>query len=242
FDHPDSVCQHAPVAFSNASQLATGATWLFGDGASSDAMQPVHAYGEHGQRTVTLVARNGCIRDTARSVIQVMPAGLPSFHVASDPCDERTYFVNTTQGGERFVWDFGDGEGTDSWHQPMHIYRSMGAFEVRLITDPGELCERAYSQTIHAGYGLIPVAWFIPSAFTPNSDGLNDVLRVMGPEPCQSPVMSIHNKWGQLVWEGDADSGWDGTVNGIPAPEGVYAYALRGRREDLRHGWVMLVR
>lgn len=242
FAHPDSACQHAPVAFTNTSQLATGATWLFGDGATSSALQPTYAFPGHGPRTVTLVARNGCIMDTARSVLQVMPAGLPAFHVTSDPCDERTYFVNTTQGGERFLWEFGDGDTTSTWHDPVHIYRSMGAFEVRLTTDPGALCERAFSQTLLAGYGIIPVAWFIPNAFTPNGDQVNDVLRVTGPEPCQSPVMSVHNQWGQLIWEGDSEQGWDGTVGGMPAPEGVYVYTLRGRRDDLRHGWFVLAR
>ncbi|MBK7944144.1 MAG: gliding motility-associated C-terminal domain-containing protein [Flavobacteriales bacterium] len=82
----------------------------------------------------------------------------------------------------------------------------------------------------------------MPNAFTPNNDGTNDVLRIVGPEQCRSPIMSLHNKWGQLIWEGDARVGWDGTVHGMPAPEGVYGYALRGRNDDLRFGWFVLAR
>jgi gliding motility-associated-like protein len=242
FTHPDTVCQRAPVGFENASELATAATWFFGDGGMSNAIQPAYAYPQHGTSTITLVARNGCIMDTARSTIVVLPAGVPSFHTNSDPCDERTYFVNTTYGGERFHWDFGDGDSTSSWYHPVHIFQSEGIFEVRLTTDPGNRCENTFMRTLHAGYGIIPVAWYVPSAFSPNADGVNDVLRIKGPEPCQSPVMSIHNRWGQLVWEGDADPGWDGSLNGAPAPDGVYAYALRGRLDDMKHGWVVLVR
>lgn len=242
FTHPDTVCQRAPAAFASTSVLTTAQTWLFGDGAMSPDTAPTHAFAQHGPRTVTLVARNDCIMDTARAVVQVLPAGLPSFRTTSDPCDERTYFVNTTEGGERYLWEFGDGDSTSSWYHPVHIFQSEGAFEVRLTSQPGERCESTFTRALHAGYGIFPVAWHVPNAFSPNGDGVNDVLRIKGPGPCQSPVMSIHNKWGQLVWEGDAESGWDGTYGGAPAPEGVYAYIMRPRLGDAKHGWVTLVR
>ena len=242
FTHADTVCQRATVEFDNASQLATAATWFFGDGGSTNTYEPHYAYPAHGTRIVTLVARNGCIMDTARSVIEVLPAGLPSFHTNSDPCDERTYFVNTTEGGETYIWDFGDGDTTSSWYHPVHIFHSEGAFEVQLTTEPGGLCENSFARTLHAGYGIIPVEWYVPNAFTPNNDGTNDMLQIKGPGPCQSPVMSIHNKWGQLVWEGNADTGWDGTFGSSPAPEGVYAYIMRPRLGDAKHGWFVLAR
>lgn len=65
---------------------------------------------------------------------------------------------------------------------------------------------------------------YIPNAFTPNADGINDFF---------SPVdllgvvaqMQIFNKWGALVWKSDGNSGsWDGTFRGEPAPEGVYVW------------------
>lgn len=242
FTHPDTVCQRASLNFVNTSELSTAAAWFFGDGGTSSAMDPTYAYPQHGSRTITLVARNGCIMDTARSFITVLPAGVPSFHTNSDPCDERTYFVNTTYGGERFHWEFGDGDSTSSWYHPVHIFQSEGAFDVRLTTDPGDRCENTFVLTLHAGYGIIPVGWYVPNAFSPNADGVNDVLRIKGPEPCESPVMSIHNKWGQLVWEGDAEDGWDGRHGGALAPEGVYAYIMRPRLGDAKHGWVVLVR
>ena len=150
--------------------------------------------------------------------------------------------MNTSEVGETGNCDFVDGDTTSTWYHPVHIFQSEGAFEVRLTTEPGERCENTFTRTLHAGYGIFPVAWFVPNAFTPNNDGTNDVLRIEGPGPCQSPVMSIHNKWGQLVWEGDADTGWDGSFGGMPAPEGVYAYIMRPRLGDAKHGWVVLAR
>lgn len=242
FTAPDSVCQHDPVAFANASQLASEYHWWFGDGSTSAAENPAHAYGQHGLRVVTLVAQEGCIQDTVRQGIKVLPAAIASFTTNSDPCDERTYLVNTSDGGETWFWDFGDDESVYGWRDPTHVYQRMDAFEVMLISDPDNMCADTASMTLRAGYGLIPVAWFVPNAFSPNGDGNNDVLYVVGPEYCQSPVMSIHNKWGQLVWEGDSKTGWDGIIGGMPAPEGAYAYVLKGRLDDMKLGWFVLMR
>ncbi len=242
FAAPDSACQHDAVSFSNESEQASAYRWWFDDGGLATSEQPVHAFGQYGNRTVTLVAMEGCVQDTARRALRVLPAAIASFHTSSDPCDERTYLVNTSIGGLEWRWDFGDGDTIIGWRDPNHIYRSMGAFDVVLVSDPYTMCADTARATLHAGYGIIPVAWFIPNAFTPNGDGTNDVLRILGPEQCQSPVMSIHNKWGQLIWEGDAKEGWDGRFGGAPAPQGVYAYTLRGRHDHLRHGWFVLAR
>lgn len=242
FNALDSVCQHQSTEFINSSELASEYHWWFGDGAQSTQEEPMHAFNQHGQMSVTLVAAEGCILDTARQAIRVMPAAIASFHTGSDPCDERTYLVNTSVGGVDWRWDFGDGDTVRFWRDPNHIYRSMGEFNVELVSDPYTMCADTARATLQAGYGLIPVAWFVPNAFTPNNDGTNDVLKIVGPEQCQSPIMSLHNKWGQLIWEGDARVGWDGTVHGMPAPEGVYGYALRGRNDDLRFGWFVLAR
>lgn len=242
FNAPDSACQHDAVAFINESQLASAYRWWFGDGGMSTYEHPSHAYAQHGFRTVTLVAEEGCILDTTRATIKVLPAALASFTTNSDPCDERTFLVNTSIGGESWHWDFGDGSDVDGWRDPTHVYQSMDAFEVVLVSDPGNMCADTASMTLRAGYGLIPVAWFVPNAFSPNGDGNNDVLFVVGPEYCQSPIMSVHNKWGQLIWEGDSKSGWDGTINGAPAPEGAYAYVLKGRLDDVKLGWFVLIR
>lgn len=242
FETADSVCQHSAVQFTNTSELASAYRWWFGDGGASTAVDPSHIYHEHGMRTATLVAIEGCIVDTARKPVKVLPAAIASFHTNSDPCDERTYLVNTSVDGADWHWDFGDGDTVSHWRDPMHVYQQMGAFEVVLVSDPGTMCADTARATLLAGYGLIPVAWFVPNAFTPNQDGVNDVLRINGPEECASPVMTIHNKWGQLVWEGDSKEGWDGTVYGAIAPEGVYAYVLKGRLDDMKHGWFVLAR
>ena len=68
---------------------------------------------------------------------------------------------------------------------------------------------------------------FLPNAFSPNGDGLNDVFEPIGSffEPQE---MVIYDRWGGIVYYGTAgDKGWDGTKNGLDLPIGVYLYVFR---------------
>jgi gliding motility-associated-like protein len=71
---------------------------------------------------------------------------------------------------------------------------------------------------------------FIPNAFSPDGDGVNDKLYVMGTGIKLVKSFRIFNRWGQLVFEkinfntNDPANGWDGTVKGIPAPPEIYVY------------------
>lgn len=67
---------------------------------------------------------------------------------------------------------------------------------------------------------------FVPSAFSPDKDGLNDVFRAEGCLPGLFNL-SVFNSWGERVFfTNDITKGWDGTFKGQSAPEGVYAWAI----------------
>ncbi|GIK70260.1 MAG: hypothetical protein BroJett020_15550 [Bacteroidota bacterium] len=67
----------------------------------------------------------------------------------------------------------------------------------------------------------------LPTAFSPNGDGQNDVFSVLGAKYVQSIELRIYNRWGQEVfYTNQKETGWDGTFKGQPAPTGVYAYTL----------------
>ena len=67
----------------------------------------------------------------------------------------------------------------------------------------------------------------IPTAFTPNGDGLNDVLYVEG-SGFEDMIFQIYNRFGELVSETtDKNMGWDGTVNGIKQEMDVYTYYIK---------------
>lgn len=74
--------------------------------------------------------------------------------------------------------------------------------------------------------------FFIPNAFTPDDDGLNDVFRVVGPDT-DSFLLQIFNRWGQLVFESDDISKpWIGehAKGSHYVPDGIYIYQFRAAR------------
>jgi gliding motility-associated-like protein len=90
----------------------------------------------------------------------------------------------------------------------------------------------------------------IPDAFTPNGDGHNDRWNILGISQVNHLV--IYDRWGVKVFErnhffpADVGAGWDGTMNGQPAPPGVYAYFVEMQCATggvfTRKGTVVLVR
>ncbi|TDH21252.1 gliding motility-associated C-terminal domain-containing protein [Segetibacter sp. 3557_3] len=71
---------------------------------------------------------------------------------------------------------------------------------------------------------------YIPSAFTPNGDGRNDDLRLFG--PASTITWKIYSRYGKLVFETrDKFKAWDGTVNGMAQPTGVYVFSLRAQKQ-----------
>ncbi|HEV3325196.1 MAG TPA: gliding motility-associated C-terminal domain-containing protein, partial [Puia sp.] len=88
----------------------------------------------------------------------------------------------------------------------------------------------------------------MPNAFTPNSDGRNDVFQV--PPSLQITVInfSVYNRWGERVFFASGSTqGWDGRLNNHPQPAGVYVWQLKYLDEltgqpAYASGTVMLIR
>jgi gliding motility-associated-like protein len=75
------------------------------------------------------------------------------------------------------------------------------------------------------------VEFFLPTAFSPNGDGNNDVLHVRG--PVKEMDLYIYNRWGELIFHGtDPSKGWDGTYKGELLNAGVFVYYFRGTLLD----------
>jgi trimeric autotransporter adhesin len=87
---------------------------------------------------------------------------------------------------------------------------------------------------------------FIPNSFSPNNDGLNDVLRVYS-NVIKDMQFTVFNQWGEKIFESSNQSiGWDGTHKNKPQPSGVYIYVcnitLTNGEKIQRKGSVNLVR
>jgi len=87
---------------------------------------------------------------------------------------------------------------------------------------------------------------FVPTAFTPNGDHLNDVLKGRAYFRVETYNFRVFNRWGQLVFSTTSiQSGWDGRIAGKEAPSGNYVWTIIYRRNGVQrqeHGTVVLIR
>jgi len=89
---------------------------------------------------------------------------------------------------------------------------------------------------------------YIPTAFTPNNDGLNDRFRIFGEDITEARIR-VFSRWGELMYTSyDLENGWDGTMHlrNEPAPGGMYVYEIDARDKIGRlvsyQGTVILLR
>ena len=73
---------------------------------------------------------------------------------------------------------------------------------------------------------------FVPNVFSPDGNGVNDILFVDGKNIQQVQLM-IYNRWGNLVFQSNSVAeGWDGNFKGKPFNQGVFVYIVTGRFKD----------
>ncbi len=91
---------------------------------------------------------------------------------------------------------------------------------------------------------------YVPSGFTPNNDGVNDIFKANGIDVKDFSLM-VFNRWGEKIFQTqDINLGWDGTYRGTPAPFGMYIWVLEASdkfgnpflNETQSRGTVSLVR
>ena len=102
------------------------------------------------------------------------------------------------------------------------------------------------TDTVNMTFYRYEEGYFIPNVFSPNDDGINDIFLVENflPEAFQ---LQIYDRWGNLTFETrDHNQGWDGRINGKPAPAGTYYYWIRTQdcngRVVRENGYLTLVR
>lgn len=107
-------------------------------------------------------------------------------------------------------------------------------------------CQKTCSYTLLVN--AEPDQIFVPNAFSPNNDGTNDVFEIR-PVNVSLLRMEIYDRWGSLVFENDkpAQLFWDGKLDGLELPSGVYVYKLVYQRlydnsTDIQYGDITLIR
>lgn len=234
------LCEKNDIDFPNSSQNATTYLWDFGDGDTSTAATPSHRYDTTGSYKVTLIAYNSasCNKaDTMSLTVNVKDSPIADFDFTpknSVDTNERNnkpyYFTNLSQRAEVYRWNFGDNTGSEDKTPTPHYYKKRGSYTVCLAAKNSLDCWDTVCKKIDAiVYPLVD----LPTAFTPNGDGNNDVFYVRG-GGIDKVTLKIYNRWGQKVFEAtdvdanDPTRGWDGTYQGKQQEMDAYAFIMSG--------------
>ncbi len=222
-------CVPLEVDFTDAStNTIPGVTykWDFGTGNTSNEQSPIQVFNEPGLHTVSLTVTNlGCSNTmTVPSLIDAWPvpaAGIDANPIKVSMKNPVITFNSTSIGDElTYEWLTGDGNTYDVAGFT-HTYADSGIYQVQLTTNNKYGCSNTALTTVFVTPRYMLK---IPSAFTPNGDGLNDNFTVRGNGVKQYRI-TIYDKWGRLIWESnDIYSSWDGKINGQPPVSGVYMY------------------
>lgn len=247
----NTPCEGSPVTFTDQSFISSGAVtqwdYDFGDGTAHGTTQIVnHVFNGTSTYNVILTVTSalGC-SDTAIVPVTILTRPDAAFTMSPNPvlALEAVQFTDQSSGNTPIIdwyYNFGDSSGINQ-QNPSHVYANGGIYPVYLIvTDQNGCRDTAFSELSVA---LLPA---VPSAFTPNGDGENDVFRVRG-GPFEALNFRVYNSWGQLIYfSGDQNEGWDGTFKGEDQPMGVYTWTLEvivtGGRVITKTGDVTLMR
>lgn len=230
FETPLLGCVPYNAYFNNTSDAGEQFLWTFGDGASSNAQYPTHLYNTPGTYVVKLIVIDSgtCNKiDSTTTTVNVAVKPTASFSFLPNPPQPNTQivFTNNSIGAVRYKWIFGDGDelSTTTTEPVKHIYNSTSSFTAMLVAINSSGCADTARQQINAK--VLPLL-DVPSAFTPNSDGINDLLYIRG-YGILKMVWKIYNRWGNVVFETtDRNIPWNGKFKGALQPADVYHYTL----------------
>lgn len=164
------------------------------------------------------------------------PTSADSFQIAKVP-----YNLHPITPGDKISY---------RWYQGSELI----ATQQSLVVTPSETTTYVVYATLCDGEEFVDtvtvfVIPYIPNAFSPNGDGLNDTFRVVGlpPENITEFNFQVFNRWGEVIFTtNDIEIGWDGTLNDQECPVGVYIWAVyykdNGKHQVTNKGTLMLVR
>jgi large repetitive protein len=207
-------CPPFTTSFNNLSVNADNFQWIFSNGQTSDAFIPYGTFYQTGSYSAILIASNeyGCA-DTLNytNVVTVHPVPLAAFTYTPDnPNSQNLFFEfqNQSIGATYYQWTFANSSTTYEIN-PDFTFPDGGNYQVSLIAVNEFNCWNETMQTI-----VIPEDFYlyVPNAFTPDGDGINDVFHpVVGGSNLLNYEFAIFDRYGEIMFiTQDRNESWPG--------------------------------
>ncbi len=132
--------------------------------------------------------------------------------------------LQARQFGDEVAWSPGTSLNTATSYSPVFNGRFEQLYTIEIVTEGG--CVTVDTQLVKT---IDKVAMYVPNAFTPNGDGVNDVLRPVLYGIKELHYFKIFNRLGQQIFQTNvAGKGWDGTLNGLPQSSQLVVWIAEG--------------
>ena len=235
-------CAPLCVNFTNIPSAVPGTnaawSWNFGDGSALGNVQnPNKCYIDTAVFSpavfnviLKVTSDSGCISiKTKNNYITVYPN--PHAVFAVDPgtttiIDPVITIKDESTGTDSWKWDFGDQLTSTSSNPSSHTYADTGTYKITLVTSTQYHCADTTSKTVIIEPDFV---LYIPKAFSPNGDDINDIFTCKGIF-VKEYEMSIFDRWGNLIFlTDDINKGWDGKAKASNVDElpDVYVYEVK---------------
>lgn len=231
-------CPPFQVQFKNESQFGTTYRWVLGDGNESLSINPVHTYDLSGVYEVELISEGpgGVGISKTRYTITVHEKPMANFNSNKSEMYLPKAIINLenrSEGATHYYWTLlKENEEIDVSNNevPQFEVFEPGNYDVLLEAINKFGCIDTFYVPHFATIkdkGLL----FIPTAFSPNNDGVNDeFVPVYKGLMEENYSFSIFNRWGEEVFAtNSANVGWDGTFSNVKSTQGVYTWKLNGQ-------------
>lgn len=217
-----NIVASGPLAFCAGQNVTLNATPGYTYSWSSGSTGSEIVAAESGDYTV--IASNSCGKDTATVSVyveNVVAAGSADNY--KPLLEEEVTLYNLSQNASYSEWMLWDSTTTTSSSFTTQ-FDSVGNYVFRLVAVSSLGCSDTTYVIIKVTEGY---TFYIPSGFTPNGDGINDLFSFYGTAVEEINAI-IYNRWGQPLYNWtDLEGGWDGNFKGGPVPNGVYAYEVK---------------
>lgn len=216
--------------------------WDFGEGSSGAANPTQHIYTNAGSYNVSLyaVTKNGCISNTIQKPINIYGTNANAGNDIN-AAEFQPIQLHAT-GGVTYQWTPPFGLNNPNIPDPIAILSKDQTYYLTAFTPQGCSSTDTITIKVYKGPEL-----YVPNAFSPNNDDLNDIFKVIAVGIIEFKYLRIYNRWGQQIFEtADPNRGWDGTFHGKKQPNDVYVWVTSARDFKgsviFRKGFVTLIR
>jgi gliding motility-associated-like protein len=186
------------------------ATYLWQDGST----EPTYTVTAEGSYSVIVALDDGC--DTSGKVM-VDYIGKPVVNLGGDTslCGSEKLVLDASSPQASYLWQDGS-TGADL------TVTQAGTYAVQVSNSCGSVVD-----SIAVQYGVCTCKFYVPSAFTPNGDGRNDVFRPVSKCVPAGYAFRVYDRWGMVVFNSkNSGEAWDGNVHGKLQPNGTYVWEL----------------